>query len=349
MRGIALIRISLERASLGDRLAKPVFAVDGKMLLNTGVELDEAYLARLQEHGVSEIFVRAPHTASVAAEDGVSDASRIETLACARACAEAVRENGASPARRVLDAVEGASDDLRRNRGRTLAVSPARSANDWWEAHARNVALLSVATAAALASDPAEIRHIGVGALLHDIGLVGLSSGPLWDPQQELEPPGRSHPVRGFQLLITNPDISANSAIVCLQHHERRDGSGFPKGPGAHQVALGAQICAIADTYDLLIAPPPFGQGIMAHSALGEVSSRLALACPEALGAFARAVAPYPAGTMLRMGDGASAVVLETAPGATFMRLEVISHNGRPGRTVLDLPRARWRAIEEVA
>lgn len=317
------------------------------MLLNAGVHLNERYLARLREHGVSEICIRGVHSAPPAVEDGVSDASRIEALACAHACCLAALGGMAPPASRVLDAVADISDDLRRCPGKGVAVSPARSERDWWEAHARNVALLSIATARAMGLDQAQVGHIGAGALLHDIGLVGLSAHPVWAPEQESSPPGRGHPVLGFQLLIINPGISASSAIVCLQHHERLDGSGFPKRMKGDQVSIGAQICAAADAYDLLIAPPPFGYGVMPHIALAQLRERSEIACGEARNAFTEAVAPYPAGTVLGFDDGSRAVVTEAFCGAK-MKLRVIPDNGASSPGVAELPRNQWAAIREV-
>jgi len=262
--------MSLGRACGRERLAKPVFDVDGKLLLNSGVELNERYRERLIEHGVTEVYVRTWHP-GVAAEDAVSDASRIETTGCAHACLLAAQDKQALPAGRVTEAVEGVCDDLRRSRGATVAVSPARSLRDWWEVHARNVTLLCAATAQALGLGWAEASHVGAGGLLHDIGLIGLTAEPLCSLQQQTEGAGRGHPVVGFQTLIMDEQVSANSAVVCLQHHERWDGSGFPRGLQGDQISLAAQICAVADVYDHLIAPPPFGDGILPHLALQQL------------------------------------------------------------------------------
>ena len=93
--GSSVIRIGLEQAANSDRPAKPVSAMDGKMLLNSGVELTEDYVVRLLQHGVSEVCVCAPHVQVVAAEDAISDASRIEIMACAHACMVAARDGAA--------------------------------------------------------------------------------------------------------------------------------------------------------------------------------------------------------------------------------------------------------------
>jgi len=346
--GIIVIRISLQRASQGQRLAKAVFGVDGKLLLNAGVEINERYMARLREHGVSEICVRAPHSGGSGFDDGVSDASHIDTIACAHACAAAVADGAPLPAGRAGEALEGARDDIRRSRGKPVAVARARSDRDWWETHAGNVALLAIATARALGLERRQTVQIGMGALLHDIGLIGLSPQPLSSPQQERDPRGRGHPVLGFQSLMINPLVSASSSVICLQHHERLDGSGFPKGIGDGQVSLGAQVCAVADAYDLLIAPPPFGHGMMPHLALAELRRQLDIASAEILSAFASAIAPYPVGTTLRLSDGPEAVVIETAAAGASMRLRLVSNNGAPASRTVELSHDRWAEIQEV-
>jgi HD-GYP domain-containing protein (c-di-GMP phosphodiesterase class II) len=343
-----VIRISLQQASQGDRLAKPVFGLDATMLLNSGVELNDDYLARLREHGVSEICVYSPDVEGVAAEDAVSDASRIEAIACAHECVQAASENRALPAQRLLDVVEGVADDLGRNRGGIIAVSSARCERDWWEVHASNVALLSLATAEALGLDRAHLAQLGIGAMLHDIGLIGLSSEPMHALDQEAIGPRRSHTVIGFQSLITNADISATSAVISLQHHERLDGSGFPKGLSGGPISIAVQICAAADVYDLMIAPPPFGRGISAHHALRDLRAQAAVAVEPVMAAFARAIAPYPPGTVLRLRDGSSAVVREArAIGAASLPVHIVSKNGGSGPVELDLANDGEVAIEE--
>ena len=105
-----------------------------------------------------------------------------------------------------------------------------------------------------------EIAHISMGALLHDIGNVGipdsilLKAGPLDNAQWKLV---RRHVEVGAELLGTMAGLEGPRQLV-LEHHERWDGSGYPQGLSGHEISIGARIFAIADTLETLLSARPW-------------------------------------------------------------------------------------------
>jgi putative nucleotidyltransferase with HDIG domain len=128
------------------------------------------------------------------------------------------------------------------------------------EGHSQRVTKLTVRLAEALGLHKDQLLHIRHGALLHDIGKIGISdtilhkNGPL-NPQEKAIM--RQHPVFGFEML---------SAIKFLQpaidipycHHERWDGSGYPRGLRGEEIPLPARIFAIVDVWDALVSDRPY-------------------------------------------------------------------------------------------
>lgn len=108
---------------------------------------------------------------------------------------------------------------------------------------------------------PEEVRsHYVLGALLHDIGKIGvpdailLKAGPLSEEEWATM---RKHPEMGRQILAALPDLEGAQEIVCF-HHERFDGSGYPQRLKGKQIPLGARIFAVVDVLDALTSSRPY-------------------------------------------------------------------------------------------
>jgi putative nucleotidyltransferase with HDIG domain len=139
--------------------------------------------------------------------------------------------------------------------GAIRALATALDARDPYTAgHSERVSVLSVAIGRALNLAPDEIEVIRLGALLHDIGKIGV-------PDEVLRKPGaltteefeaiRLHPVLGARILRSVPFLARHIAIVEL-HHERPDGRGYPKGLRGDDIPLAARIVHVADAYDAM-------------------------------------------------------------------------------------------------
>ncbi len=153
-----------------------------------------------------------------------------------------------------------------------VAVLDYRDTETQW--HSRRVSRFTRRIAEQLGvKDPAELRTIEMGALLHDIGKIGvrdavlLKPGPLdadeWDEMRE-------HPHLGWALLQRIEFLREASAIV-LQHQERYDGNGYPGKLKGEQIVLGARLFAVADTYDAITSDRPYRKAQTHDAAIAEM------------------------------------------------------------------------------
>lgn len=119
--------------------------------------------------------------------------------------------------------------------------------------HARRVADLSLRTAKALRLEDAALNDVLIGALMHDIGHIGLPDQIIAKPTSRLTPAEaaqyRMHPVFGEQTLMGQDDMQSVATLI-RSHHEHHDGTGFPDGLTGDQIPVGARILAIADAYE---------------------------------------------------------------------------------------------------
>ena len=139
--------------------------------------------------------------------------------------------------------------------GAIRALAAALDARDPYTAgHSERVSTLSVATGRLLDLSDAELEVLRLGALLHDIGKIGVpdavlrKAGPLTDVEYEQI---KAHPVLGARILRSVPFLAPHIPIVEL-HHERPDGRGYPYALNADAVPLAARIVHVADAYDAM-------------------------------------------------------------------------------------------------
>ncbi len=131
--------------------------------------------------------------------------------------------------------------------------------------HSTSVSKFSEALARAINLPEKEVERITLGALLHDVGKIGIpesvlkKEGPLSDDEWKIM---KQHPVIGYEkVLLPNPSLRDLIPIV-KYHHERIDGKGYPEGLSNGDIPLAAKIVAIADTYHALISDRPYRKGM---------------------------------------------------------------------------------------
>jgi putative nucleotidyltransferase with HDIG domain len=138
--------------------------------------------------------------------------------------------------------------------------------------HSANVAYYTLMLAHALGhTDRAVLRTIGTGALLHDIGKVGipeqilLKPGPLSPEERNVL---RGHPAQGLISLRDQFQLEFGQLMMVYQHHERTDGSGYPVRLGRNEIHEWARICAVADVFEALTSDRPYRRALSAKAAL---------------------------------------------------------------------------------
>jgi HD domain-containing protein len=149
------------------------------------------------------------------------------------------------------------------------------SVDRYTEHHSRRVADYSVLIAQAMGLSPREVEDIRVGAFLHDVGKIDVStdvlrkaSGLSTDEYAEM----KLHVDKGEQLVRSMGGILKHVIPMVAYHHERWDGSGY-KGLVGENIPLGARIIAVADTYDAIVTDRAYRDGSTHEQALGIIRS----------------------------------------------------------------------------
>lgn len=139
--------------------------------------------------------------------------------------------------------------------------------------HSVNVGILSIYLAKRLyAGDKGHnLQELGAAFFLHDLGKIRVAPEILNKPDRltELEMQRmRIHPYQSYKILEETGNLTEECRVICMQHHEREDGHGYPRSLQGDEIHDYARICCIADVYDALTAERPYKQALPAFEAL---------------------------------------------------------------------------------
>jgi len=209
--------------------------------------------------------------------------------------------------------VDSASKSLTRHSQALIALARLKARDDYSYMHAFAVCALMIGVGRTLGLPDGEVRELGLAGLLHDIGKLTLPEAVLHKAASRR--PGedeeiRRHPSAGYRILNDARLYSNIPLDVCVHHHERVDGRGYPFGLGGHEISLHAKIAAICDTYDSLTSSRPGHQEWAPARAMEYMAVRVdTLFDRKVFKAFTQTVGIYPLGTVLRLRSNRLAVV----------------------------------------
>lgn len=212
----------------------------------------------------------------------------------------------------VLDDI---SDSIARNTTALVSLVRLKTQDDYTYMHSVAVCALMIALARQMGLAPEAIREAGAAGLLHDIGKMAVPSAILNKPgklsDQEFDTV-RQHPQAGYDLLMQAGEVGEIAMDVCLHHHEKMDGSGYPHRLKGEQISLYARMGAICDVYDAITSDRAYKQGWPAAESIRKMASW----CDghfdaQLFRAFVKSVGIYPVGTLVRLSSGRLGVVIE--------------------------------------
>jgi diguanylate cyclase (GGDEF)-like protein len=219
------------------------------------------------------------HSASVGIAGLLPEQSPEALLAAAATALEQARAGGGGQAATYAGdeaGGSGAEEALAGGHGDVIAAlaSTLGERDRYTGDHSESVVELTVRVGEALALDPSEIARVRTGALLHDIGKVGVPDdilhkpGPLDEREWEIM---RQHPVIGERIVRAIPGMGAIARIV-RHEHERWDGRGYPDGLVADQIPIGSRIILACDAYHAMTSDRPYRKAMSHREAMAELT-----------------------------------------------------------------------------
>ncbi len=219
--------------------------------------------------------------------------------------------------------VQEITDSVARNREALIGLARIKVADDYTYMHSVAVCALMVALARPLGLDEAQTRSAGVAGLLHDLGKAVMpldvlnKPGKLTDQEFNII---RSHPAKGHALLLASNCLDEIALDVCLHHHEKVDGSGYPEGLRGEEISLFARMGAVCDVYDAITSNRPYKSGWDPAESLRKMAGWVdGHFDPKVFQAFVKSLGIYPIGSLVRLSSGRIGVVTEQSGGSLLM------------------------------
>jgi len=305
------------------KLGRRIYSDEGVVLLAEGVELTAAMLRRLGEKGIHYLYIEDPRTEGIEPPELLQEETQRSVLATIRTAfrdlvdAQGKRYAGTYPyvGRSMRQMMHLVLEDLQRNRDAMIMLSNLLSVDHYLYMHSLNVCVYTTLLGMAYGYDSEELTTLGMGALLHDVGKTQISTDVLFKPgklsEAEYEEM-RRHTERGYYLLKDEPNIPLVAAHCAYQHHERLDGSGYPRGLRGDQIHPYAKWIGIVDSYDAMTSHRIYKQAMLPHEAVDALyAGSGTLYETSMLKLFRDKVAIYPIGITVKLSSGQTGVVVD--------------------------------------
>ena len=303
----------------GEVLARPLISPNGKILLQSGVRLTRNYIEKLQQLGIDTMFIEDDTFDDVEIHTTVSTQTREVAYAALQNLSKNLNGNNMSNLNldEVERAVQNIIEDLLCSHDLVFNVHEIQGYDDYTFQHSVNTTIIALIMAISMGWPQNRLLELGMGVLMHDVGKIKVppeilnKKGPLTEGEfAEI----KKHAEYGFEILRQCRDVNLLSAHVALQHQERWDGSGYPRGLKGTEIHEYGRLAAVADVYEAY-------EYVVANS--GKLFE------PKIVkDTFTKCITPYPNGSGIRLSNGQRGNVVKQNPCFPTRPYVRITHDG---------------------
>ncbi len=215
----------------------------------------------------------------------------------------------------IMAVVGDVANTLEANCAAFASISRLKAKDEYTFIHSVSVCAFMVVLGREANASAETVRHLGVAGLLHDIGKLSIDEAIL-QKTQGLDDDERAqiarHPELGYTRLASEPGLPPVVLDVCLRHHERLNGSGYPFGLSGEGITPAVRIAAICDVYDAITSTRPYKKGRSPLQAITEMDALDDEFDQDLLFRFMRSIGVYPAGKLIRLRSNRLAIVLQS-------------------------------------
>jgi len=313
-------KVSVDRLKSGMKVGRSVFNAHGQILLAQGIILNDRFIKKLAHLAIPAVYIDDGFLSDLQVDDVVSEKTRYQTIELTK---KVFQDFQYTRSLIGLDKVEKAVglliNELLENDTLMVNLVDIRGLDEYTYGHSVNTCILSLITAIHMGYKEKNLQLLAMGAILHDLGKTLVPQdilnkpGKLTDAEFELI---KTHSEFGYRLLSENKGLNSISSTVAWQHHERYNGSGYPQGLAGNMIHEFSFIVGVADVYDALTADRVYRKAIPPHEAFEMLAGTGDyLFDYRVVKAFLYHVAAYPVGSLVKLNNRQTGVVLKNRPG----------------------------------
>lgn len=308
MKGVVnLFSLRVDQVKSGMTLAKPVFNLNGTLLLEKDYTLDEKLITMLKNAGAKRLWVT--DDSNLLLKDLIPQKIFQETVKELENVQIRVIKGKSFDVSTITEIAYELVEQIISNEMPFAEMVRMKLTENTVLEHMADVSLLSIMTGKALGMDKLDLRFLGEASLLHDVGKLFIPSEILSKPSKLTETEMRQvkkHPQIGFDILSNIEGMNKHTLNVTLQHHERLDGTGYPYGLEGKRIKPYSRIVAIADIYTAIIRDKSYRPRFPVYEAGELLWSESGVKLDRKLAsAFLRYVIAPPLRSTVKLNNGA--------------------------------------------
>lgn len=320
-------RIPLRYLQENSITAMDIYNHNGQLLISKGLKVDKYMIELLKKNKIIYIYIMDESKQDII-DDVISQELRREAvLELKKMCYEfsnltsikKCKETNNVYIERILNLVNRIIDELLKKNSLAIEQIDIRDFENQYFQHSVNVAVVSLIIGIELNYDIDKLRQLGLAAILHDLGYAFLpkeiiyKSTKLSNDEEEVV---KTHSEKGYNYLSLYTDISRDVLLPILYHHEKIDGTGYPRGIKGNRINEYSKIIAIIDFYDKLINSEAILQSDLPNNMLEKIMADIGSAFDyKIVEVFYKKVIPFLKGTMLKLSNGDIVLVEGTING----------------------------------
>jgi putative nucleotidyltransferase with HDIG domain len=305
----------------GMKLGKSIYSEEGTILLGVNVELTQRLLDRLYDYGIDYLNINDSRTDDIVIKDIIQEATRVRAVGEIRSTFRKLMDDSGNRnavhyydlGRKFRELTTNIIDDLSGHPDAMLMLTNINLTDSYLFQHSLNVCIYATMLGLSFGYNREDLTTLGLGAMLHDIGKTKIHPHILRKPSKltnEEFDEMKNHTTLGFQILKDEPNIPLISAHCAYQHHERLNGSGYPRGIKGNDIHEFARWIGLVDSYDAMTTTRVYRNPLLPHQAMEQLfTGSGTLYDQEKIALFRDKIAIYPLGMQVTLNSGVSGVV----------------------------------------
>jgi putative nucleotidyltransferase with HDIG domain len=317
--------VTLHRCQSGIKLGKSIYNERGKVLLAKGTELTDSLIERLKKFNIFTVYIDDDASEGIEIVDSIPETLLMEAGDVITQGLDSIAELNSTTSnlhgmiitgktvQSFKDIFKNIIGFLTDNKTVLNLLATTKICENHVYTHSLNVSIYASQLAIANGLPQKKVEEIGLGALLHDLG-------KLFIPEEVLNKPGKltkeefeqikSHCELGFENLRRVHEIPLTVAHCALQHHERIDGAGYPRGLKGAEIHEYAKILSVADVFDAVTSHRVYRPGMLPHKGIEILYAGSGTQFErDQIQLFKNCIAIYPQGLTVKLNDGRTGIV----------------------------------------
>lgn len=276
-----------------------------------------------------------PAESSLAVEMPAAKAAYSSAIELSRVYMDGIRRGDNVDLHKAKGLVDSLMGSLARNPDALIGLCKLRDTDDYTYAHSVNVAVLAMLFAKFM-QYPYSVQHaVGMSGIFHDLGKALVPIELINAPRQLTDEEFailRKHPRLGYEQVKKTPGFTQDILLGIYDHHERFNGSGYPRGISGDTISLTGRILAMVDVYDALSSRRPYKEAMLPHKVLGIMyQMRDEDFYPGFMEHFIRMLGIYPVGSVVQLETGETGVVTSASQGKPTKPKVLVVQNSYKG------------------